>query len=124
MSFEERTIKKLGAFLPTQERELLREQLKERKDFKMKLYTTKDKISEKFNNLFMANNHAEATRNWSIGVADTNSMLNKRPQDYELWYVGEYNLDNGEITQEEKYVIAQAQEFANPTLNNTTSSNS
>lgn len=120
MSFEKNVKEKLGALLPQNERELLNEKLERKEYRKMKLYTTKDKISEKFSNLFMANNHAEATRNWSIAVSDPNSMLNKRPQDYELWFLGEYDIDTGAITQEEKYVIAQAQEFAKPTQDNAT----
>ena len=114
MTFEKNVMEKLGNHLPKEERELLKEQLTIKKEFKMKLYSIKDTISEKFGGIIIANNHNEATRNFSISCTDPNSMLNKRPQDYELWYIGEYSVETAEIKQEERYIIANATEFAKP----------
>lgn len=64
----------------------------------LKIYSVRDSKAEVFNTPFFLNTHGEAERAFNNLVTDPKSMISKYPDDYDLYYVGEFNNDNGKLT--------------------------
>lgn len=64
----------------------------------LKMYSIRDSKTEIFNNPFFNHSHGEAERNFRDLVNDEKSMLFKYPEDYDLYYMGEYETTTGKIS--------------------------
>ena len=83
-----------------------------------KMYSVRDAKTEIFSNPFYAKTHGEAERNFSMAVNDNNpnNMLSKFPEDYQLWYIGEFDDHTGKMTIPELPIaIANAVQFVSKT---------
>lgn len=58
---------------------------------KLKIYSIRDSKAEIFNTPFYQKTHGEAERNFRSLVNDDKSQVHKYPEDYALWYLGEYD---------------------------------
>lgn len=56
-----------------------------------KAYTIRDSKSEVFHTPFYAKTHGEAERNFAAVVNDDKTLVGQHPQDFDLFYIGEYN---------------------------------
>ena len=60
-----------------------------------KLYSVRDSKGEIFNPPYFAKTHGEAERNFKRLVNDSQSMPSHYPEDYDLYYVGDFNDATG-----------------------------
>lgn len=65
---------------------------------KLKIYAVYDKKSVAYNNPFYFPQKGQAIRGFEDAVNDPNSMLNKHPEDFALFEIGEWNDTTGVIT--------------------------
>lgn len=63
----------------------------------LKAFSIRDQKSEVFNTPFFQKTHGEAERSFRELVQDPKSMVSKYPDDYDLYYLGTYNDQNGLI---------------------------
>jgi len=61
----------------------------------LKAYSIRDSKAEVFNTPFYQKTHGEAERTFQTLVKDEKSTLSKYPDDYDLYYLGEYDQDTG-----------------------------
>lgn len=61
---------------------------------------------------FAQPNDACACRTFKIWLNDPSSELSKSPEDYELFYLGEYDTDNGKAIFEPKAIVKGGEDFA------------
>lgn len=66
----------------------------------MKLYAVKD-VKVGFMQVVMFHNNEEAKRAFLYVASDKNSTVGKNPEDYELWYLGNYDVESGLISDTE-----------------------
>lgn len=64
---------------------------------KQHIYSVRDSKAELFNVPFYSNTHAEAERSFRTAVNDSKTTLNRFPEDFDLWYLGEYDTITGQI---------------------------
>lgn len=63
---------------------------------KMKMYTIRDATTEKFfGRIFLFENDAHAIRVFKATVSNADDPMSQFPDDYTLYYVGEYDDDEG-----------------------------
>lgn len=62
-----------------------------------KMYAVHDSKAETFNQPFYCKTHGEAERNFAQLKADEKSFVSKYPEDYDLYYVGDYDTNTGKI---------------------------
>lgn len=67
---------------------------------KQKIYAIRDTKGECFNQPFFQRTHGEAERSFARLAQDDNSMVGKYPDDYDLYWIGEYDQLTGLITAE------------------------
>jgi len=60
-------------------------------------YSIRDIKGETFKTPFTQPTHGAAERYFEQLVQDEQSLLNKYPQDFQLFYVGNFNMSNGTI---------------------------
>lgn len=63
----------------------------------LKMYTVRDSKSEIYNAPFFQKTHGEAERSFRQMCNDEKTMPAKYPEDFDLWYLGEYDDNNGKI---------------------------
>jgi len=68
------------------------------KTMELRAYTIRDTKAEAFGAPFFQKTHGEAERNFTALVRDSQSMLYKFPDDYDLYYLGTYNDADGKFT--------------------------
>jgi hypothetical protein len=56
----------------------------------LKMYSVRDQKAEIFNTPFYKKTHGEAERDFKTLVNDPKSVVAQYPEDYDLWYLGEY----------------------------------
>lgn len=61
----------------------------------LKMYSIRDQKAEIWNVPFYKKTHGEAERDFHQAVLDEKSMLNKYPEDYDLYFVGTYDDQTG-----------------------------
>lgn len=71
---------------------------------KQKLFSIRDLKAEYFNTPWVANTHGEAERNFQDLASDKQSKIAMHPTDYELWYLGEFDTENGQIESKLQHV--------------------
>lgn len=62
-----------------------------------KIFTIRDQKAESFNTPFFQGTHGEAERAFRQLVNDDKSFLNTYPDDYDLYYIGQIDLNTGKI---------------------------
>lgn len=63
-----------------------------------KMFSIHDQKGEIFHPPFFKNTPGEAERDFRTAVKDPSSNLNKYPEDFNLYYVGDYDTQTGKIT--------------------------
>lgn len=61
------------------------------------MYSIRDAKAEVYNSPFYQKTHGEAERNFRQLIHDEKSMVAKYPEDYDLYYLGEYDDNTGLI---------------------------
>lgn len=64
---------------------------------KLKAFTIRDTKGEVFNTPFFQKTHGEAERSFKSLLNDQQSMVAKYPEDYDLYYIGEYDDQTGQF---------------------------
>lgn len=70
---------------------------KEKKMQILKLYSIRDHKGDFFQVPFAQKTHGEAERTFYGLVNDEKTNLNKYPEDYDLYYIGEFNDHTGKV---------------------------
>nr|QJB20664.1 MAG: nonstructural protein [Microvirus sp.] len=63
----------------------------------LKIYTLRDAKAEVYHSPFFQKTHGEAERTFNKLVHDEKSMISQYPEDYDLYYLGEYDDQTGTI---------------------------
>ena len=72
----------------------------------MIIVSVEDNLAKKFSNPFFTESEDEAVRMFKLAVNDShNEMLNNFPEDYALWYLGEFDTKTGLIIPEPRKII-------------------
>lgn len=64
---------------------------------KLQVYSVRDAKGEVFNTPFFQKTHGEAERSFRQLVTDEKSMVNKYPEDFDLYHLGTYDDQLGTI---------------------------
>lgn len=62
-----------------------------------KIYSIRDAKGEVFNSPFYKKTHGEAERDFKTLVNDDKSVVNKYPDDFDLYYLGTYEDVSGKL---------------------------
>lgn len=65
-----------------------------------RMYTIRDIIANSYTIPVAYPNDATARRHFEILKEDQQSIMGARPQDYEMYYCGEYDMTTGQFTAE------------------------
>jgi len=63
----------------------------------LKMYCLRDNKAEAFHPPFYKHTHGEAERDFTTLTKDEKSMVNQYPDDFDLYYVGEYDQSTGKV---------------------------
>jgi len=74
----------------------MRDETKE-KTMTQKVFAIRDQKAEVFNRPFFNKTHGEAERNFRELVNDKENLVGKYPEDYDLYYLGDYDDSTGLI---------------------------
>lgn len=61
------------------------------------MFSIKDAKAQIFHKPYFATTHGEAERNFRTTVNSPDNNLNQYPEDFDLWYLGEYNDQTGQF---------------------------
>lgn len=64
----------------------------------LKIYSIRDSKGSVYNQPFFKRTHGEAERDFTELTKDEKSFVNKYPDDYDLYYVGDFDDQEGIIT--------------------------
>lgn len=78
----------------------------------MKMYSVLDQKAEVFMRPVFHRAHGEALRAFEVEASNPESVMCRFPEDFILFYIGEFNEQNGAITVLEPISLARATEFA------------
>lgn len=60
-----------------------------------KVFSIRDQKAEIFNPPFFQATHGEAERNFRAAVLDPKTQFHQFPEDFDLYFLGEYDTDKG-----------------------------
>lgn len=63
----------------------------------LKVFSIRDAKSEVFHTPFYKTTHGEAERDFRTAVNDKKTQLHQYPEDFDLWYLGEYDDNTGKF---------------------------
>lgn len=63
-----------------------------------KVYSIRDAKAEYFTQPFFKKTHGEAERDFTMLCQDEKSSINKFPEDYDLYFIGEYDDQSGKMS--------------------------
>jgi len=63
----------------------------------LKMFSIRDTKGEMFNPPYFAKTHGEAERNFRTLTNDEKSSVNKYPEDFDLYYIGDFDDITGKI---------------------------
>ena len=63
----------------------------------LKIYSIRDSKGEVYNAPFYQKTHGEAERNFRSLANDEKSTIFQYPEDFDLWYLGEFDDNKGEF---------------------------
>lgn len=61
----------------------------------LKVYSIRDRKTEMYNTPWFQKSHGEAERSFTSMAMDEKTTINQYPEDYDLYFIGEYNSDTG-----------------------------
>lgn len=61
------------------------------------MYSIRDAKGEYFNTPFFNKSHGEAERNFTSLVNDEKSTVSQYPEDFDLYYLGDYDDNDGKL---------------------------
>lgn len=64
----------------------------------LNVYAIKDKVADQFGNIFCDQSDVQASRGFSYAVNAKDGLMNFAPDDYELFRLGQYDSEKGEIS--------------------------
>lgn len=67
----------------------------------LQMYSVRDSKGEIYNPPFFNKTHGEAERNFRELANDEKSMVSKYPEDYDLYYLGNYDDQTGKFQAED-----------------------
>lgn len=62
-----------------------------------KMYSIKDTVKGQFLGIYMEDTDAAAVRAFETLINDYNTVVGRYPSDHQLYYLGEYNTETGEL---------------------------
>lgn len=79
---------------------------------KQQIYAVKDTAAQTYGQpMFMMNNgHAHRSFSDEVNRTDASNVLNHHPEDFELYNIGAYETDTGEITPIKPTLIVRAKD--------------
>jgi len=81
----------------------------------MRLFSIFDEKVGSYSNPFCANAIGEAIRMFGDLVLDDKSRIFKHPGDFQLFHIGEFNLESGKLIQESQPVyLSRGNDFVGP----------
>lgn len=85
----------------------------------LKVYSIRDQKGEIFNTPFFKKTHGEAERDFRSLVGDEKSFVNKYPEDFDLYYLGQYDDNTGKFDPIDtpQHIVKAVQFKENQTLN-------
>lgn len=63
----------------------------------LKIYSIRDSKGEIYNPPFFNKTHGEAERNFRDLANDKQTTVGRHPEDYDLYYIGEYDDQTGKV---------------------------
>lgn len=63
----------------------------------IKAYSIRDAKADSFSAPFYKNTHGQAERDFQELTKDENSFICKYPEDYDLYYVGQFDVTSGKL---------------------------
>jgi hypothetical protein len=63
-----------------------------------KIYSIRDSKAEYFTQPFFKKTHGEAERDFTMLAKDEKSQIAQFPEDYDLYYIGDYDDQTGKMT--------------------------
>lgn len=63
----------------------------------LKAFSIRDQKSEVYNSPFFKSTHGEAERDFRSACNDEKTMIAKYPEDFDLYYIGEYDDNKGQF---------------------------
>ena len=79
-----------------------------------KIYAIKDQAIEAFSQPFFVQAQGQAVRMFMDESKNEQSQINRHPEDFELWYIGEFDEQTGQITAAANVErVARAIDFTN-----------
>jgi len=72
------------------------------------IYSVFDKKTAVFCSPFVSHNDLTAIRDFTSACRDPASVISKFPEDYELYHVGDWDDDTGDIVAGRRFVVAAA----------------
>lgn len=63
----------------------------------LKMFSIRDAKGEVFNQPWFAKTHGEAERNFRTLASKPDSMVSQFPEDFDLYYIGEYDDQSGKV---------------------------
>lgn len=78
-----------------------------------KIYAIHDNAIEAFSQPFFVQAQGQAVRMFMDESRNEQSQLNKHPEDFALFYIGEFDERTGEITNNNTERVARAIDFVN-----------
>jgi len=64
----------------------------------LKMFSIRDQKAETFNSPFFQSTHGEAERAFRTAVHDSKTQLHQYPEDFDLYFLGEYDNQSGVIS--------------------------
>lgn len=78
---------------------------------KLNIYAIRDLKIDAFSQPYYSHTHGSALRAFTDHVNDPQSMPNKHPEDYELWHLGDFDDQSGQLNQDKPTRIGSANEY-------------
>ncbi|AXH78010.1 MAG: nonstructural protein [Microviridae sp.] len=64
----------------------------------LKVFSIRDTKAETYNMPFYQKSHGEAERSFKALTTDESSMISKYPEDFDLYFLGTYDDQTGQLT--------------------------
>jgi len=78
---------------------------------KQNIYAVKDIVAEEFQPPFFLKNDAVAIKEFGKACENKETQWNQFPQDYSLYYLGNFDTETGKIDSKESKQLANATQF-------------
>lgn len=75
----------------------------------MKIFTIRDRVSQKAGNIFTCANIGEAERQFKDALANSveGSLFRSHPQDFDLYYLGDFDADTVQISNPQSTIVSE-----------------